>query len=90
MYSREVLVSNPSGLHARPASVFAKTAGAYKSDVTIKKVTSDKPGKNAKSMIMVMSMAIKCGDMLEVSADGEDEREAVDALAELVESGCGE
>lgn len=89
MYSKTVTVRNKSGLHARPATEFVKEAGKYGSKVLIKRLDEDAQ-VNAKSIVFVLSLGVGAGTEVEISADGDDERSAVDALAELVESGFGE
>lgn len=90
MYSKKAVVSNPSGLHARPAAVFAKQASAYKSKVTISNVTKGGAAGDASSILAIMMLAAKLGDEVEISAEGPDETVAVDELVALIESGCGE
>ncbi len=90
MYSKMTVVSNPSGLHARPAAVFAKQASSYEAKVTIANVTKGGAAGDASSMLAIMMLAAKPGDEIEISADGVDEVVAVDELVELIESGCGE
>ena len=70
MYSKTTVVSNPSGLHARPAAVFAKQASAYESKVTIANVTKGGAAGDAKSMLAIMMLAAKPGDEVEISAEG--------------------
>lgn len=90
MYSKTVVVSNPSGLHARPAAVFAKQASAYESKVTIANAAKGTAAVDASSMLAIMMLAAKPGDEVEISAEGADESTAVDELVELIQSGCGE
>lgn len=87
MVSERVTIINPTGLHARPASVFVKEANKFKSDIAI---VSGEKRINAKSIVKLMSTALKTGTAITIEADGEDEREAVRALADLVRSGLGE
>ena len=47
-------------------------------------------GVNAKSMLALMTQGLSCGTAIVISADGEDEQDAVKALVELIKSGCGE
>jgi phosphocarrier protein len=89
MYARQVTVADPSGLHARPASDFVRRANRFSSGITVGK-TSDEKRVNAKSIVMVMSIGAGKGTEIELSAEGDDEREAVDALAQLLETGPGE
>lgn len=83
MYSREITVVNESGLHARPASDFVGLAKSFQSRIELQRV--GEPDKyNAKSIIMLMSLGLAEGENAILSAEGSDEKEAVDALAELV------
>ncbi|WP_297290039.1 HPr family phosphocarrier protein [uncultured Flavonifractor sp.] len=83
MYSREITVVNETGLHARPASDFVKLAGTFQSKIELRRL-GDQDTYNAKSIIMLMSMGLAEGETAILSAEGQDEKEAVDALAELV------
>jgi len=87
LYRVEVVLKNETGLHARPASVFTKEATKYASDV---KIVKDATEYNAKSIMGVLSMGAAKGDKLTIIADGQDEKEAAEALKALVESGFGE
>ncbi len=87
MYSEEVTVANELGLHARPAALFTRTASRFKSEVY---VTKDGEQINGKSILGVMMLAAYQGTVLRIEAEGEDEREAVTALVELVKGGFGE
>ena len=87
MEKRQVTVINKSGLHARPASTFVKTAKLFKSDISL---LAGEKTVNAKSVVALLSAGIVCGKSIEICAEGEDEKEAVRTLAELIESGCGE
>lgn len=89
MYSKETIIVNKTGLHARPASDFTKKASAFQSAINIKNLDEEKEG-NAKSIIAVMAMCLSKGTKVLVSAEGDDEQEAVEALVELIESGFGE
>ncbi|MCG8485180.1 MAG: HPr family phosphocarrier protein [Clostridia bacterium] len=87
MFKRNVKVMNKSGLHARPAAMFVQEASKFQSGVEI---FSNAKKFNAKSIISILSSGIMCGTEIEICADGIDEVEAVNKLAELVESGFGE
>ena len=89
MYSRKVTVQNRTGLHARPASDFIACASKFKSRITIKRV-GDEDDANAKSIVMLLSLGLGQGTEVELTAKGEDEVEAVDALVALIESKFGE
>ena len=91
MKTAQTTVINASGLHARPASDFVGSAKTFQSAVTIR--VADRPAEpavNAKSIIRVLSLGIVKGTRIEISAEGEDESNAVDALVSLIDSGFGE
>ncbi len=87
MFSKEVVVQNQVGLHARPATFFIQKANEFKSTVWIEK---DDRKVNAKSLLGVLSLGITRGTAINVLADGADEQEAVSVLVELVESNFAE
>ena len=87
MPERSVILPNPSGLHARPAKVFAKAAAAATADVT---VTKDGREVNAKSVLSVLTLDCHHGDEIVVRVEGEDAEATLDELVRLVESGLGE
>lgn len=88
MYTRTATVCNSTGMHARPAAVFAAEAGKYKSMITVQGA-ADK-AVNAKSIVFLLGLGISKGTEVKVTGQGEDEKEAVDALISLIESGFGE
>lgn len=92
MYSQTVMVINPTGVHARPAADFVRRAKEFKSKIKVKNLSNiqDPEAVNAKSITSVLSIAICLGNTIEISAAGDDEQQAVEALKELVESGFGE
>jgi len=86
-YSKEAIVGNAYGLHARPAAEFVKLASKYEADILVCK---DSLEVNGKSIMGVMMLAAEKGSTLRICGSGADAREAVDALAELVDHGFGE
>ena len=84
MKSREVVITNASGLHARPATFFIQKANCYKCTLWVEK---DDRKVNAKSLLGVLSLGITNGYTVEISADGADEQDAVDGLCDLLENG---
>ncbi len=83
MYSKEIIIVNESGLHARPASDFTKLAGTFSSEIELQRV-GEQEKYNAKSIIMLMTLGLEQGEKAILSAEGQDEKQAVDALADLV------
>lgn len=90
MYKKTVTVVNKRGLHARPGSDFVNAAGKFKSKVLIRRTDEDEEAVNAKSIAFVLSLGISKGVEIELSANGEDEQEAVDSLAALIAEGFGD
>lgn len=87
MFVREVMVKNQVGLHARPATFFIQKANEFKSSIWIEK---EERRVNAKSLLGILSLGIVGDTNIKVIADGADEKAAVDALIELVDSGFSE
>ena len=87
MYVKEVQVQNQVGLHARPATFFIQKANEYKSSVWVEK---EELRVNAKSLLGVLSLGIVGGTGIKIIADGSDEKDAVEGLVKLVESGFAE
>lgn len=87
MYSKEVVLQNQSGLHARPATFFIQKANEFKSSIWVEK---EERKVNAKSLLGVLTLAITRDDAITIIADGIDEKPAVDALVELIESNFNE
>lgn len=67
----QYVISDSLGIHARPAGMLAKAAKALDSTITIEK--ADGKSAVASKLIAIMSLAIKCGDTVTVSAEGGDE-----------------
>ncbi len=82
-----VTLPNPTGLHARPAKVFAKAAASHPSEVVVSKDGRD---VNAKSVLSVLTLDCHQGDEIVIRTAGEGADEALAELVRLVESGLGE
>lgn len=80
-------ITNEVGLHARPASVFVKTAAGFSCDID---VTHGEKTVSAKSILGVLTLAAHKGAEIVVKAEGEDAEEALKALEELVLDNFGE
>ncbi|MBQ5672182.1 MAG: HPr family phosphocarrier protein [Oscillospiraceae bacterium] len=87
MVSKNVVVNNQVGLHARPATFFIQKANEFKSSIWVEK---EERRVNAKSLLGVLSLGIVKGTAITLIAEGVDEAAAVDTLAELVESNFAE
>ncbi|MEW5881812.1 MAG: HPr family phosphocarrier protein [Pseudomonadota bacterium] len=87
MISRDFVINNKLGLHARPSAQITQTAAKFQSEVWIAK---NGRRVNAKSIMGVLMLAAGQGSIVTVEADGPDEAEAVTALGALIEAGFGE
>ena len=87
MYTQEVTINNEVGLHARPATYFIRKANEFKSSIWVEK---DERRVNAKSLLGVLSLGIVKGTSINLIADGPDEKEAVEALIELISTNFSE
>ena len=87
MFTQEVTVNNEVGLHARPATYFIQKANEFKNGIWVEK---EERRVNAKSLLGVLSLGIEKGTAITLIADGPDAKEAVEALAQLVDNQLGE
>lgn len=87
MISRDVTITNSSGLHARPATFFIQKANTYKSSIWVEK---DERKVNAKSLLGVLSLGIAKDMTVKLIAEGQDENAAIAGLVELIDSGFSE
>lgn len=90
MYSEQTTIINETGIHARPASEFVQEAKKYACKVTVCNKSANGSQVNAKSLVRIIGEEFTKGSVIEISADGESEKEAVEALIALVASGFGE
>ena len=79
--NRTVVVTNPQGLHARPADVFVKLASRYQAKIDVIK---DGERVDGKSILAILTLAAVEGTQLAIEATGPDAEAALDALTELV------
>lgn len=83
----DIIIQNPTGLHARPAKIFVNTAKQFKSDI---RVQHGEKKANAKSLISMLTLGVETGSEIRILVDGADEEEALGALVTAVRSGLGE
>jgi len=84
MLRKEFTIENEVGLHARPASVLVQTANRFVSTITIIKRDGEKA--NAKSIINVLSLGVEKGTKITIEIEGEDEKEAMEAITSLIKN----
>lgn len=83
MVTKDVVVKNATGLHARPATLLVKKASSFKSDVSIE---FNGRKANVKSLIGVLSLGVTKNSTVKVIASGDDEGLAVEEIVKLIES----
>lgn len=77
------VITDELGIHARPAGLLVKEAGKFQSDIKIKK---GEKAADAKRIFGIMGLAAKKGDEITLTADGEDEAEAIAAIEEFLKA----
>ncbi len=89
MYAQKITIKNEAGFHIRPAQLFSERAVQFQSTILLKPEGTTTTA-DAKSILNLMTLGLEKGAVVVIVAEGPDEREAVEKLAELVESGFGE
>jgi phosphocarrier protein HPr len=87
MQEVEVVIRHKVGLHARPAALFVQTANKFTSDLQV--INGDLQA-NAKSILSVLALGAGEGAVVKLIASGEDEKNAVNTLRQLIEDNFGE
>ncbi len=82
MVSREIRIDSRLGIHLRPAGAMCNEAVKYNSAITFSK--GDDRTANAKSVISILAAGVKFGDTIEITADGDDEQQALDAVVKAL------
>lgn len=87
MVSGKIVITNPTGLHLRPAGILCREAMKFKSTVSFKFKNTT---ANAKSVLSVLGACVKSGDEITFVCEGADEEEALAIMIETVSNGLGE
>jgi phosphocarrier protein HPr len=82
MVTKQLILINKLGMHARPAAMFVKITSKYKAEVMVEK---DGEEVNGKSIMGLMMLAAGCGSKLKISADGPDADQLVADLEQLIQ-----
>lgn len=90
MQSLRLNILNETGLHARPAATFVKTAKKFQASVRVRNITSGSEWADAKSVLGVLALGVEYGHEIELEIQGDDEDLAAEALQEAIRSGLGE
>lgn len=83
MEKRQYNITAETGIHARPATLLVQTASKFNSDITLE---YQEKSVNLKSIMGVMSLGVGQSASVTITADGEDEKEALDAISEMMKS----
>jgi phosphocarrier protein HPr len=87
MQCQKIVIINKLGLHARASAKLVSLASEFSAEITLRR---NGQSVNAKSIMGIMMLAAAKGTELELCAEGKDEKQAVEALAELVSNRFGE
>ncbi|CAM3576138.1 Phosphocarrier protein HPr [Vibrio aerogenes CECT 7868] len=82
MYEKQVEITAENGLHTRPAAQFVKEAKTFNAEIT---VTSNGKSASAKSLFKLQTLGLVKGTVVKISAEGSQEKEAVDHLVALMD-----
>lgn len=86
MVSRKVVISNPTGLHVRPAGILVKAADHCGSRVEL---ISGNSIANCRSILNVLSMAVRCGDEVEICCTGPTEVQDLEYMVHVIKEELG-
>ena len=82
MLEQRATVKNKLGIHARPAALLVQAAAKFTSEITLEK---DGLAINGKSIMGVMMLAAEVDSVITVRVEGEDARDALDHIVEMIE-----
>ena len=81
MEKREFTITSVTGIHARPATILVQAASKFSSDITL---SYEGKSVNLKSIMGVMSLGVGQNAKVTITANGDDEKEALDTVAETM------
>ena len=81
MEKREFTITSETGIHARPATILVQAASKFSSDITL---SYEGKSVNLKSIMCVMSLGVGQNAKVTINANGDDEKEALDTVAETM------
>lgn len=90
MIEKKFVLRNEEGLHARPATIFAKTSMKFTCDLTMYKGEDRAKAYQPKSILSVMTIGAAKGDEITIVAEGADEAAAMEAISELFDKNFDE
>lgn len=81
MQSITYVITDRAGIHARPAGIVVKTAQKYQSEIFVHRGDSQ---ADAKKLMQLMSLGVRSGEEISVTAEGPDEEEACSAMENVL------
>ncbi|WP_013323812.1 phosphoenolpyruvate--protein phosphotransferase [Gloeothece verrucosa] len=90
LLSRDLIVKNPLGIHARPAAQFVSIAAQFEAEIGLENRSTNSQSINGKSINQVITLGVRQGHQIRITAGGEDAALALNALREVVENNFGE
>ncbi|HBC8967844.1 TPA: HPr family phosphocarrier protein [Raoultella ornithinolytica] len=88
--TRDIILKNEHGLHARPATVLVKLIKSFNSEIMLSNLNGTDSVVNGRSMMKVVALGVKKGHCIRFTASGEDAHQAIDAIAKEIANGLGE
>lgn len=82
-HRQRIKITNRQGLHARPASLFVRLANRFRSRILVRRGKDEVDGKSIMGLLM---LALERGSVVELTTDGPDAKEALEALAQILTS----
>jgi phosphotransferase system HPr (HPr) family protein len=86
----EIVIENPSGLHARPGKIFCQRAARWESTIRVENLTRGAGPADAKSILGLLTLGVSQGHRVRVSTEGPDEESALADLLNLIQHGLEE
>ncbi|MGN0243311.1 MAG: HPr family phosphocarrier protein [Lachnospiraceae bacterium] len=85
MTTKKITINLPNGLDARPVALLVQVASQFESRIVVE---TENKKINAKSIMGMMSLGLDTGEEINISADGEDEAEAIENIEKYLSSAC--
>lgn len=83
MKTFEYEIKDELGIHARPAGLLVKEAKSFESEITI---TKDGKAVNCTKLMSLMGLGVKCGDVVTITVNGNDEDAAMEEIQKFLEA----
>ncbi|MGL4826087.1 MAG: fused PTS fructose transporter subunit IIA/HPr protein [Vibrionaceae bacterium] len=88
--TKRFVIKNRQGLHARPGALLVSVCKKFAAQLTVRNISTESDTVNAKSLMRLIALGVRCGDELEFYAEGDDAAQALTAIGEAIDDGLGE